>query len=150
MGSRTVRNLVITAPDGTDVIDRTGGGYDTAGIARNSSGGWSLVAHGWSHESVRRRTKARSPYSAEIHVGPLHPQTAPVIRDYFSTHNVLLVQVFVPGKGWVKPETTDAGTSTLRKLSYAKATAVAVRPAGSQRTADFQMDEILNSMKTGA
>jgi hypothetical protein len=150
MSSRTARNLVITAPDGTDVIDRTSGGYDTAGIARNPNGSWSLVAHGWSHESVLRRTKARSRYSAEIHVGTLHPQTAPVIRDYFRSHNVLLVQVFVPGKGWVTPETADAGTNVLRKLARAKVTYVAVRPAGSQRTADFPMTEILDSMKTGA
>jgi hypothetical protein len=144
--SRITRNLVITAPDGTDVIDRTSGGYDTAGIARNPDGSWSLVAHGWSHESVRSRTRTRA-HGREMHVGPLHPQTAPVIRSYFRTNAVLLVQVFRPGEGWITPQTTDAGTNVLRKLAYAGVTDVAVRPSGTQRVADFPMREVLGSMK---
>lgn len=153
MSSRTARNLVITAPDGTDVIRRTSGGYDTAGIIQNENGSWSLVANGWSHESVYNRTHARynrGTYKA-MHVGSLHEQTAPGIRAYFGGHAVRITQVFQPGTGWSEMK-LNAGTAELRRLVKTGITAIAVQGLSGDKSghvADFQMDEILRSMRPG-
>ena len=157
MSSRTARNLVITAPDGTDVIKRTSGGYDTAGIIQHENGSWALAAQGWSHESVYNRTHAiynRGCYKT-MHIGPLHEQTAPVIRKYFGNHAVYIESVFTPDKGWVTYR-RNAGRSDLRQLAADGIIAVSVmqehsglQVASHAWTADFQMDEIVRSMRPG-
>ena len=146
MSSRTRRTLVVTAPDGTEVTEQTSGGYDTAGIVQGADGTWRLVAHGWSHASVYDRTHARYNRgdNRAMHVGDLVEQTAPIVREYFGTHDVYISQMFTPANGWMTGLRRKAGRSDLRQLQRDGITSVAIKHGG--RTADFAMDELVKSM----
>lgn len=148
--ARTMKTLVITAPDGTEVTERTSGGYDTAGIVQDYKGKWHLAAHGWSRDSVWKRTRMQQDRSRcrTMYVGQLYEETAPVIREYFGTHQVRIHEYFVPGRGWTLAK-GSAGRSTIRRLARDGVTAVSITPIYGHREvyADFQMDEILRSMK---
>lgn len=148
--ARTMRTLVVTAPDGTEVTERTSGGYDTAGIVQTYDGKWHLVAHGWSRDSVWKRTRTREDrmHGKTMYVGQLREQTAPVIHDYFKTNEVRIHEYFLPGRGWVLAS-GSAGRSALRQLARTGVTTVAVTPIYGHRKsyADFQMDEIVASMR---
>jgi hypothetical protein len=99
MSSRASRTLVATAPDGTEVTQKTSGSYDTAGLLQAADGHWLIAAHGWSRQSVYDRTHARynrGDYRA-MHVSDLVEQTAPVIREYFGTHTVGVRSVYSTG-----------------------------------------------------
>ena len=149
MSSRPVRTLVATAPDGTEVTQKTSGSYDTAGLIQARDGHWFIAAHGWSHESVYNRTHVRynrGDYQA-MHVSGLVEQTAPVIRDYCGTHDTYVIACFTPGKGWVR-ERQLAGRSHLRRLARNGVTDVAVNHNGNE--ADFPMSELLKSMNAKA
>jgi hypothetical protein len=149
--TRILKTLVIVAPDGTEVTERTSGGYDTAGIIQDYDGKWHLAAHGWSRDSVWKRTRTQQDRSQcrTMHVGQLYEQTAPVIREYFGTHQVFIYACFIPGQGWVTAS-RSAGRSVLRSLAKEGVTAVAVSPVHSKREviADFQMTELTASMRT--
>lgn len=164
MSGRITRNLVITAPDGTEVTDRTAGDYTVAGIIQGDQGTWRAVAHGWSHESVARRTAAlyRRGCYRSMHTGTLTEATAPVIREYFGTHHVAIDAMFRPDlekqhpqmkPGWAYPwdagyttrtQKLTAGQSMIRQLARDGWTALTFRL--DTRQADFQMDELLKSM----
>jgi hypothetical protein len=149
--TRILKTLVITAPDGTEVTERTSGGYDTAGIIQDYDGKWHLAAHGWSRDSVWKRTRTQQDRDRckTMFVGQLYEKTAPVIRDYFGTHQVRVHQYFIPGQGWVL-SAGSAGQTALRRLAGEGATAVNVTPVygGRKVYADFQMIEITESMRT--
>jgi hypothetical protein len=149
--ARTRKTLVVTAPDGTEVTERTSGGYDTAGIIQDYDGKWHLAAHGWSRDSVWKRTRTQQDRQRcrTMYVGQLREQTAPAIHDYFGTNEVRVHEYFVPGRGWVLAS-GSAGRSVLRQLAKDGVTAVAITPlfGHRKRYADFQMGEVLASMKT--
>lgn len=149
MSARAARDLIIQAPDGTEVTDRTSGGYEVAGIIQREDGGWALVAHGNSWDSVKSRTSAtygRGAYQA-MHVGQLHEETAGRVRQYFGTHAVRVVSAYRPRDGWLRMN-RNAGGSELRKLRAEGFTAVAITDVGRRaayREADFQVSELLDS-----
>ena len=90
MRGRTRKTLVATAPDGTEVTEQTSGGYTVAGLIQHEGGQWFIARHGSSWDSVRSRTSAlygRGYYKA-WHVADLIEVTAPIVREYFGTHNV--------------------------------------------------------------
>jgi len=155
----TRKNMIARASDGTEVVLRTAGGYDTAGLIRRPDGTWYIAAQGNSAESVRKRTRAAvNRYhggSAPIEVRPLHEETAPMVRDYFGTHDVRITSCFHGGQWRLvltssgQPGSYRGDRTMLRRLALAGVEAVAVtgrRPGEDhQRTADFQMDEIARS-----
>lgn len=146
MAGRTRRTLVATAPGGTDVRMQTAGDYAIAGLIQRSDGTWFIAAKGFrSTASVYNRTHAiynRGDYKA-MHVSDLIEETAPVLREYFGTHAIVLEEAFRPGSDWSQPA-RGAGRSVIRQLAGDGYTAVAFRLG--TRTADFQMDELLRSM----
>lgn len=148
--TRKMRTLVVTAPDGTEVTERTSGGYDTAGIIQDYDGKWHLVAHGWSRDSVWKRTRTQEDRQRgkTMYVGQLREKTAPVIHDYFKTNEVMVSEYFVPGRGWVLAS-GSAGQSVLRQYAKDGVTAVAITPiyGHRKRYVDFQMTEVLTSMR---
>lgn len=148
--ARTMKTLVVTAPDGTEVTERTSGGYDTAGIVQTYDGKWHLVAHGWSRDSVWKRTRIREDrmHGKTMYVGQLREQTAPVIHDYFGTNEVRIHAYFTPENGWVIAS-GSAGRSVLRNYAKGGVTAVSITPiyGHRKRFADFQMTEITTSMR---
>lgn len=141
--------MVITAPDGTEVTERTSGDYDTAGIVQDYDGKWHLAAHGWSRNSVWKRTRTQQDRQRgkTMYVGLLLEETAPAIREYFGTHQVYISEYFLPGHGWVKVS-RNAGKSMLRYLAKEGVVTVSVSSIFGHRKeyADFQMDELLKSM----
>lgn len=143
--TRTMKTLVITAPDGTEVTERTSGGYDTAGIIQDYDGKWHLAAHGWSRNSVWKRTRTQQDRQRcqTMYVGSLREQTDPVIREYFGTNEVRVHQYFHPESGWVLAS-GSAGRSVLRQLAKAGVESVSITPIyGHRRSyADFQMSEL--------
>jgi hypothetical protein len=58
MTTTTTQTLVATARDGSEVTLRTRAGYTQAAIAKGS-GGWYLVAKGFSADSVRARARTK-------------------------------------------------------------------------------------------
>jgi hypothetical protein len=92
--------MVIEAPGGAQVTEETSGNWDTAGIIQKADGTWFIAAHGCSRASVYDRTHARynrgHDYLA-MHVGALREATAPVVRDYFRTHAVVISSLYSPG-----------------------------------------------------
>ena len=157
----TSRTVVAYAPGGIEVAYDTAAKWDVAGLVRNEQGAWHLAAHGFSWESVRNRTSAyysRSPHATEWAVAALWEATAPLIAGYFGSHRVVIASVFTPEAGWVTVREAGyvsggtwmtASKAMLRRLSRDGVAAVAVQGTGStsKRTADFQMPEVLASMK---
>ena len=160
MSSRTSRTVVTYAPGGVEVAWDTSAGYDVAGLLQYRNGGWGRVQHGFSWEAVRSRTVAsyhRSPSSTAFAVAAIWEATAPVIREYFGSHRVVIDSVFTPEAGWVTPTgagyveggtTMTAGKAMLRRLARDGVAAVSVQGSTIGRMiADFQMPEVLASMK---
>lgn len=135
---------------GTEVLFTTASSkYDYVGLLQQD-GQWGVQAKGWSYHSVRSRvrTAARrvNSYAVE-HISCTSitvEVTAPVVRDYFGSHRVNISQVFRPGKGWEEVN-LHAGRSNLNWLARQGITGVEF--TGGQRTADFQMTELLRSMR---
>lgn len=98
MSSRTRTTLVATAPDGTEVTEETSGGYTVAGLIQNESGQWFIARHGFSYDSVRSRTSMLygRGYYRTWHMADLIEVTAPILREYFGTHNVSITSVWWP------------------------------------------------------
>lgn len=137
-------------PDGTEVSYETAAKWDIAGIVKRQDGTWWLAAHGCSYGSVRQRTIThynRHARLVEYSVSFLYEGTVKVVRDYFGHHRLTIGSVFFPGRGW-EPQNLNAGRANLRKLAKDGATAVAIKEMGTNRIADFQMDELLKSMKS--
>jgi hypothetical protein len=115
MSSRARRTMVATAPDGTEVTEQTSGNYDTAGLIQHEGGTWVIAAHGTSHSSVYNRTSTlynRGCYKS-MHVSDLVEQTAPVLREYFGTHQVTVDSAYSSGTH------EGLGESDARAVLYA-------------------------------
>jgi hypothetical protein len=150
MSSRSPRVLVVIAPDGTEVTERTSGSYTVAGIVQNEDGSWWIAAHGNSWDSVKSRTSMRYGRGSykQMHVAELRERTAPVLRDYFGTHAVRVISWYHPDKGWTT-ETRCADATSLRQLHRDGCTAVEIQILGRThdgKAADFQMTEIIKSL----
>jgi hypothetical protein len=162
---------------GEEIEYETAGPYDVAGVLMypDAESGFprKIVAVGTSYASVtsRTRTVARKARPG-MHKGDEHyvmqvvglvEATAPVVRDYFGTHNVVIDALYKPGteaglmmtRGWAYPQDIDltgqrrslkAGRTMIRRLAKEGYTAIAFRQGS--RIADFQMDELLKSMNT--
>lgn len=107
MSSRTSRKLIGLTPDGTEVSLTTSGGYSLAGIVKNRNGEWSVIARGFSYDSVRSRTSAyfgRSGMSLVAwDVVSLMEDIPQQLKDYFpgdQMYSLRIKQVFSPGAGW--------------------------------------------------
>ncbi len=157
ISTRTAKTLVAYPQDDTEVTQKTSGGYDYLGMTCSFSGQWGVVAHGWSHESVTRRTRrlAGINRSASFAVEIAWEATAPVIRAYFGHHRLRITEVFKNGQ-WQKAN-YHAGRSVLRQLPAEGVLAVKVRGTGNDQgnwerpglhEADFQVDEITRSLKS--
>ena len=163
MISTRTRKTMIARTQWGDVEYKTAGDYTVAGVVLSLSADDNfapeVVAVGTSWDSVSRRTKTISRKRRPgIHAGDhrqvmevvaLDEATAPVVREYFSRHDVPITQVYRPGTAWTQ-ERYLPGRSIIRKLAAEGVTAVAFSlPLGrgrGLRTADFQMTELLNSM----
>jgi hypothetical protein len=164
MSSRTRRTLVATTSDGSEVTEKTSGNYSIAGLIQGEDGTWRIVARGWSWDSVKKRTSTmygRGCYRA-MHVSDLIEQTAPMIREYYGAHYVVIDALYrsdlesqdsMYKPGWTSPakagyvqqhHTLAAGRTMIRQLARDGWTAVAFRRG--TRIADFQMEELLKSM----
>jgi hypothetical protein len=95
---------------------------------------------------------------------PLTEATAPLVRDYFGTHAVIIDALYKPGyedplgmmkSGWMHPwgigltsiaHSLKGGQSMIRVLAKEGYTALAFRTINGTRIADFQMTELLKSM----
>ena len=145
------------APDGTEVTTTTPPNkWDVAGIAqRIGTGRWVELAHGGSHDSVRRRTltyanRSGSYHYTSIRTVRIYEATAPVVREYFGHHKVSIVQVFKPGQGGWQQVNLHGGWSNIRKLSKQGVTSVAfegTRNGVRSGPADFEMSSLLKSMR---
>jgi hypothetical protein len=156
ISTRSAKTLVAYPQDDTEVTHKTSGGYSYLGMTRSSgSGQWGVIAHGWSHESVTRRTRrlARLNNSAASAVKETWEATAPVIRAYFGHHRLRITEVFKDGQ-WQKAS-YHAGRSVLRQLPAEGISAVKVKGTGNYQgngerpgvhEADFQVTELLRSM----
>jgi hypothetical protein len=163
MSSRTTRELVGYAPDGTKISLTTSGGYEYAGITKNTSGTWAVREKGSSLAAVQKRTQtayART-VSLDWAVAMLFEQTAPVVAEYFGHHAVIICGYWIPGQ----PEQTGrhlaATRKNIRELAARGATQISFRqlPASTLTgrdvgagvrgmwAADFQAGELLSSMK---
>lgn len=150
--SQTVRAAAY-APDGTEITwTRPPNKWGVAGIARRN-GQWADLAHGNSHDSVRSRaiTQAyRWSYDrGSVRAVRIWEATAPAVREYFGHHKVNITDIFRDGT-W-RSARLHGGWSSIRKLSLQGVTAIAfegVRDGdGGPRVADFQVSELLASMR---
>lgn len=116
MGSRARKTVAVMAPGGGEVTSQTSGHWDTAGIIQKADGTWFIAAWGNSHSSVYNRTHAkynRDPSFKAMHVGDLTEVTAPLIREYFGTHQVTIESAYSPGAH------EDLSENDLRTVLYA-------------------------------
>lgn len=185
-GRNTTKTLVAEA-FGEEFELRTAAPYEWAGVIvlpiLDQDFPRRLVAKGTSKESVTKRTRTenntwrpnflkrfgRSQERNVLQVVRLFEATAPTVREYFSTHRVVVSALFRAdldpklrdasmGNGWTTPQKAGyattfracrAGRSDLRRLAADGWTAVGIRQfdGGSGRpVADFQMDELIRSM----
>lgn len=142
-----------------EVITEHSGKYDLAGLIVQQDGTWAAVKFGTSWESVGNRTRTyfrrtRSNFDAYYisqltQVSRLWEVTAPIVRDYFGSHRVVIAKGFLPGKGWVDFTSGDygrkAGKSRIRALAREGYTALGFAQGG-RGPADFEMSELLKSM----
>lgn len=161
--SRTKRQYAAYAKPGRPseaevIFEHASDKYDYAGLMQDRDGNWSLVALGFSANSVITRMRTACRKSGQWHstydvsmatsLARTWEVTAPVVRDYFGSHIVLMTAGFHPERGWEDWTDGDsarkAGKSRLRALAREGYTAVAFTQSG--RTADFQMTELLASM----
>lgn len=141
------REVAIYAPDGTEIIYKTAAKWDVGGIVKYTDGHWILAEYGFSPDSVRKRTLAyynRTAYLINWSVGRIYEATAPVVREYFGHHRIAITQVWKPLEGWVDVR-LHGGRSSIRRLS--KQGVTAVRFSADGRLPDFQMAELLKSMR---
>jgi hypothetical protein len=176
MTGRT-RKTMIASAFGEEIEYKTAGDYSVAGVliypdpANNFPR--RIIAVGNSHASVTSRTRRiarqlrshllKSDEHHVMRVVPLTEATAPAVRDYFSTHNVVIDALYKPGQpddgmmkpGWAYPwdlgltsraHALKGGQSMIRQLAKEGFTALAFRTAGGTRIADFQVTELLKSM----
>lgn len=143
--------LVAQAPDGTGLIlpAKTAAGYSWASITLTPAG-WQLTGiHGFSSDSVRRRTRtAFGSYDFEVvHIRPLDLCVPDIISSYFigSGTGLVIRQQFSPSGGWTSPhEWKRPSVAYLRQLQADGITAIGVGYGGNaSRIADFRLDEIL-------
>lgn len=156
--SRTARNLIGFAPDGSTVRVRTSGGYTCAGIARDRrTGRWSVITRGSSEASVgsRLRTWCNRNLSAysEGPVIPLREEMPPLLEEYFRQRPLggnparmpRIVSVFGPGLPWVPAEKVGlrkfATRAALREAQRCGLTSVAI--GDDTRQADFTIEALL-------
>lgn len=149
MSSRSTRELVAYAPDGTEVTWKTAAPWDVAGLVQRTDGTWSAVRHGFSRDSVYDRTNAYYNLHLDsltaMHVADAWEATAPCIRNYkfFGSHRVNIARAFIPGQGWTD-RNMYAGCQAFRLLAADGVTSVEIR--GDGHVVEFQMAEILKSM----
>jgi hypothetical protein len=161
--SRTKRQFAAYAragrPDEAEVLfEHSSDKYDYAGMYRDASGKWHLAALGFSRNSVVSRTrtacrKAGAWWStADVFLNTSTAQawevTAPVVREYFGSHKVVITQGFLPGSGWVDLKIGEhgrkAGKGRIRALLREGYTALGF--SQGSRVADFQADELVKSI----
>lgn len=153
--SRTLRTYAayvspLCDDPGTEVLFATSSSkYDYAGLVCRD-GRWEVAAKGWSYHSVRSRARAIArqvnSYAVESSscTSPTVEVTAPSVRDYFGSHRLNITAVYRPASGW-EEVMLHAGRSNITCLARQGVTAVAFTQG--QRTADFQMTELLRSMR---
>lgn len=157
--SNTVR-AAWYAPDGTEVASTSPPNkWDVAGIAqRIGTSRWVELAHGNSHDSVRRRTLTYAGRSGSYHYTTVQTvriweATAPAVREYYGHHKVNIARVCRPGSGWEDVK-LHGGWSNIRKLSKQGVTSVEFRLVSQNDRqgvagfgdAEFTMAQLLKSM----
>lgn len=179
MSGRTRKTMIATAL-GEEIEYQTAGDYTVAGILMypdpENDFPRAVVAVGTSRASVTSRTRTiarrvrpgllRSDEHYVMDVVPLTEATAPVVREYFGTHDVVIDALFKPGyedpmtmmkPGWAHPwdigltsraHALKGGRSLIRVLAKEGYTALAFRTVHGTRIADFQMTELLKSMNS--
>jgi hypothetical protein len=175
MSGRT-RKTMIARAFGEEIEYQTAGNYSVAGVLIYPDAAANfprrVVAVGNSHASVTRRTRKvahqvrsmllKSDEHHVMQVTSLTEATAPLVRDYFGTHGVVIDALYKPGyedplemMNWMYPwdigltsraHALKGGRSMIRQLAKEGYTALAFRTVNGTRIADFQMDELLKSM----
>jgi hypothetical protein len=177
MSGRNRKTLIATAW-GDEIAYQTAGDYSLAGVLIYPDAAANfprrIVAVGNSHASVTARTRRtahqvrnmllKSDEPHVMQVVPLIEATAPVVREYFGTHNVIIDALYTPGykdplgmmnPGWMHPwdigltsiaHSIKGGQSMIRQLAKEGYTALAFRTVNGTRIADFQMTELFKSM----
>lgn len=158
MSARTRRTMIAEA-FGEEIAYQTAGDYTVAGVVMLPDAEHDfprkIVAVGNSWESVTRRTRgasrrirpsiSRASEHYVMQVVALTEATAPVVREYFGTHQVNITQAYHPERGW---QTTmlHGGRSSIRDLAAHGYTVVTFYHR--TRSADFQTEELLKSMNS--
>jgi len=146
------------SPEIEITVEHSSEKYDLVGVVLDQQNQIHPVAYGVSRNSVVSRTRTicrKQGYWYSTHdvfintcVATLWEVTAPVVRDYFGSHKVLMTSGFHPERGWENWTDGDrarkAGKSRIRALAREGYTGIAFTQGG--RTADFQMEELIKSM----
>jgi len=147
-----------TSPEVEIIVEHSSEKYDLVGVTIDQQNGLHAVAFGTSYNSVLQRTRTicrKRGYWWSTHdvfinncVATLWEVTAPVVREYFGSHKVVITQGFLPGSGWVDLKIGEhgrkAGKGRVRALLREGYTALGF--SQGNRTADFQADELVKSM----
>jgi len=146
------------SPEIEITVEHSSEKYDLVGVVLDQQNQIHPVAYGVSRNSVVSRTRTicrKQGYWYSTHdvfintcVATLWEVTAPVVREYFGSHKVVITQGFLPGSGWVDLRIGEhgrkAGKGRIRALLREGYTALGFSQGG--RTADFQADELVKSM----
>lgn len=185
-GRNTPKTLVAEA-FGEEFTIRTAAGYEYAGVLivpqQDKDFPRVLVAKGFSHSSVKKRTRTENNRwrpnftrrfgkvneAQVMQVVRFFEATAPVVREFFGTHRVIVDGLFSAGiigtslqdenytPGWCDPQRAGhagtfhaarAGRSDLRRYDAEGWTVIRLREFNGRKTADFQVTELLKSMNT--
>ncbi len=145
------RKVAVYPDDKTEVIYETSAKWDTAGMVLNRNGSWGLAAHGFSPDSVRRRTIAYANRTTATDiigwcVTPIYEVTAPIVREYFGSHRVRIASAFYPGEGW-RNVSEPASRAAIRRLIAGGAGSLMFRLPSNDRSADFAAEELIASLR---
>jgi len=146
------------SPEIEVTVEHSSDKYDYVGVVVTPQNTLVPVTYGWSRNSVVQRTRTiarKDGYWHSTHdvfintcVATLWEVTAPVVREYFGSHKVVITQGFLPGSGWVDLKIGEhgrkAGKGRIRALLREGYTALGF--SQGDRTADFQADELVKSM----
>jgi hypothetical protein len=137
-------NLVAVDPDGGRHTVRTAADYTVAGLAK-IDGKWSLLAKGWSWDSVRSRTITKAPRDAVTYQTGFVEEAPVAIMDYAggSLAGCRITATFTLSAGWKDTEPRGRAYPSKSKIAWLAEQGVhAVAVTFGGRTADFQMTEL--------
>jgi hypothetical protein len=159
MSSRTARIMIAYPQPDQPVEFKTSGGYTHAGLVFNQDCTWTMAAHGFSPQSILKRTKAaagrkyvghpQALVNSMVAISRLWEETAPNVARYFGHHRLTVTAVFRPGHGWVNVS-WDAGRTNLRRMERDGYTGVQFEGCDAQgrvRHPEFMMTEISRSLR---